>query len=376
MRPPYIFLRSPYGRPGGGGTAPPRPAGSRGPNPAGTSATLLIISSGKGYFLPFWVTSSFYTAGLGRRRMGPQPHPYVFPRRLQFFFPGIKKLALNSRTIFLSFFFIFFLSLTNVMPQSGTSYRSGYSQRSARRRAAMSASGRAASIASRRSRPITVVPRSFGNPRAITERKYFDAEVNGTSLAALTASFASAELDPATLNTLFAPTQGNDYLNREGRKVQILSIKVRGEIRCPAQTDQTATDAASNIRLLLVHDKQTNAAQLNSEDVITSGAGNVAIQMFQNPAFFGRFRVLKDKMITIQNPTVSYDGTNLEQSGLTRNFKMTVKFKKPVIVHFNATNGGTVADIVDNSFHIIGGTTSTGLAPAIYYKVRTVFVDV
>jgi len=219
------------------------------------------------------------------------------------------------------------------------------------------------------------VARSAGTPLAITERKYFDSQLNAATVAADAASWAGMEQDPATLNTLFCPVQGDDFLNRQGRKVQVLSLKIRGFIDCPAQANQTATDAGQLCRLLLVMDKQTNATQLNAEDVISSGTGVVALQMFQNPAFFGRFRVLKDKTFNLQNPNLSYDGTNIEQNGLIKEFKFNIKFKKPVVIHFNSTNGGSVADIVDNSFHIIMNSNNTALGARLSYKCRTTFID-
>lgn len=222
----------------------------------------------------------------------------------------------------------------------------------------------------------TFVPRSVGNPMAITERKYFDSEVNGAALVASATSWVNAEFDPTTLNTLFAPVTGDDFNNRTGRKLQVLAIKIRGYIQCLSQTNVTTEDNASLIRLIFVQDRQTNATQLNAEDVISSGAASVASQMFQNPAFFGRFRVIKDKNIVMTNPNSSWDGTNIEQCGLVKPFKMGIKFKKPVTMHFNSTNGGTVADIVDNSFHIIALATSVELAPTLHYKVRTTFIDV
>lgn len=263
------------------------------------------------------------------------------------------------------------------MPRQYKSYSSAGSKGRAAYAAKMGKKSRSGYVSVNRSgASLGFVPRSYGNPRAITERKYFDSERTATALGALTASFASAELDPATLNTLFCPSTGDDYNNRTGRKCQVISIKIRGAITCAAQTNQTAADAASRVRLLLVQDLQTNAAQLNSEDVITSGAGSGAIDMFQNPAFFGRFKVLKDKVMVLNNPNISYDGTNIEQAGLARPFKFSIKFKKPVTVHFNSTNGGTVADIIDNSFHVIGGADDISLAPTIIYKCRVTYLDV
>lgn len=233
-------------------------------------------------------------------------------------------------------------------------------------------------------RAVTVVPRSFGTPRAITERKYFDTQLAaGAFVTGGGTSWAGGELDPTGgANTLFAPTTGDDFNNRTGRKVQVISIKIRGKISGAAQVTQSIADGATSFRILLVQDKQTNGTQLNAEDVLASGSATLALYQFQNPAFFGRFRVLKDKIITLQNPTMApiiaagptYPNTVI-QSGLSREFKMNVKFKKPVVVHFNGTNGGTVADIVDNSFHLIGLTNDTSILGVIDYKCRTVFLD-
>lgn len=223
------------------------------------------------------------------------------------------------------------------------------------------------------------VPRSFGNPRAITERKYFDTNRTAMALSDAVSTWAGAEADPATLLSIFQPVTGDDFLNRDGRKVQVFSIKLRGTITVAAQTNAAAADGAAMIRILLVQDKQTNGAQLNAEDVLGTGGGvaytGQAINAFQNPAFFGRFRVLKDRKFALQNPNMTYDGTNIEQAGLIKQFKMNIKFKKPVVVHFNATNGGTIADIIDNSFHVIAGTNSTDMAPSIGYLSRVTFID-
>lgn len=232
-------------------------------------------------------------------------------------------------------------------------------------------------VARRPAKRITVV-RAVAVPRmpvAVTERKYFDEERAATAIVAVSTDFASAEADPGTVNTLFAPTTGNDFNNRIGRKVDVLGIKIRGDISIAAQTNQSAADGPTMIRMMLVQDKQTNAAQLNSEDVLTSGDATQGINMFRNPAFFSRFQIWKDKTIVMQSPSMTFDGTNVEQSGLIRPVKMNMKFRKPIRVTFNATNGGTVADIIDNSFHVLCACSSNALAPQLEYKCRTTFVD-
>jgi len=217
----------------------------------------------------------------------------------------------------------------------------------------------------------TFVQRSYGSPLAITERKYFDASRAALAIPQWSATTAGGELDPATGNALFFPVQGDDYNNRQGRKVHVLAIKIRGTINIPVANDQVAAQVTPTIRLAVVQDTQTNSAQLNSEDVINS-----TMYGYQNPAFFGRFKVLKDKWFALPAPFRTWDGTNNQQSGYQKPFKMTIKFRKPVCVHYNSTNGGTVADVIDHSFHVIGGASDINLSPSIGYTVRTTFVDI
>jgi len=219
------------------------------------------------------------------------------------------------------------------------------------------------------------VPRTFGNPQARTERKYYDVEFSG-AVPAITTTWQFTNADPGTVQTLFAPIQGNDYFNRIGRKVQLIALKIRGHISCAAQANQTAGDDVGGCRVLLVQDKQTNATLATGDLIIASGAGSQAINMFQNPANFGRFKMWKDKRWILESPSMTYDGTNIEQAGLQKNFEWIIKFRKPITIHFNSTNGGTYADIIDNSFHIFAGTNSAALVPTLSYKCRATFLDV
>lgn len=100
------------------------------------------------------------------------------------------------------------------------------------------------------------------------------------------------------------------------------------------------------------------------------------INAYQNVNNFGRFRVLKDKMISITRFDGSYDGTanQIDFSGQIRPFKIYYKLQKPIVVRFGANNG-TVADIIDNSFHMIALSSDIGMSPTISYKARVVYSD-
>ncbi len=224
----------------------------------------------------------------------------------------------------------------------------------------------------------STVARSRGWAATVSEMKYFDTFKDGTALTA-PATWAGTEVDPATILTFCDPVKGTGISNRIGRHIKIHAIKIRGQISCAAQLNQTATDAASQVRLVLVLDQQTNAAQMQGEQVFEdpgTASPNNTIQTYMNLDNLGRFRVLKDKMLVIQNPNIAWDGTNMEQNGLVRMFKLNHKFAKPLDVHFNATDGGTVADIVDNSIHMLACASSIALVPQILYEARVSYKDV
>lgn len=206
------------------------------------------------------------------------------------------------------------------------------------------------------------------------ENHYFDTERTATALVANATSWTGTEYDPNTtaMLCLFAPVQGDDIQNRTGRKIFVKKIRISGVIDIAPQGGQIACDYPVTARIIVYMDKQTNGSQSQGEDLISSGAANDPLDMFQNITNLGRFKVYKDKKIMLTNPSQSVlAGPLIYQNGLTHNWKMNIRVNQ--WVNYNATNGGTVADVVDNSFHLICNVNSTTLAPYIAYKVRTVF---
>lgn len=217
---------------------------------------------------------------------------------------------------------------------------------------------------------------------ATGEMKYFDSLLTITAITAST-NWTGTEYDPnvvpvANMNTLFAPTQGAGINQRIGKACKVYKIKIHGEIQMPAQTNQVVADASNITRIALVQDCQTNSTQAQGEQVFsppTTATATLATEAFQNIDNFGRFKVLKDKFFVFNSPTLTYDGTNMEQSGMNKRFQWTIKFKKPIEVRFNNTNGGTVADIVDNSWHIMANTNNSDLAPYLAYQCRVCYKE-
>lgn len=216
------------------------------------------------------------------------------------------------------------------------------------------------------------VPRTPGGA-IVADNHYFDTERANAFIAATATSWANCELDPDTtaMLCLFAPVIGDDIVNRTGRKVFVKNIRIRGTIGIASQTAQTTADTSPIIRIIVYQDSQTNGAQSQAEDVINSGSAALAINMSMNPANFGRFKILKDKIYRGQPVTMSGLTTAFVSPGYLIPFKMSIKVNQ--WVNYNATNGGTVADVIDNSFHLIAQTENNTYAPSLAYKVRTTF---
>lgn len=236
-------------------------------------------------------------------------------------------------------------------------------------------------------------------PKIEGEMKYFDTYKTTTAVGVVTTTWpAGAMVDPtttvnlgaaavATPLCLFAPTVGSALNQRIGRSVLVRKIKIHGQITAAASGQSLAAwepYLPQKVRLMVVQDQQTNGAQMTAAQLMNdAGASDTTINSYQNPNNFGRFRVLKDKDILIQDPNfvteyppdpeTPYSRTN----GLIRSFKMNINLKVPIKVQFNAVNGGTVLDIVDNSFHVLCACTgvSTNNPPSISYYARIAYKE-
>lgn len=207
------------------------------------------------------------------------------------------------------------------------------------------------------------------------EKKFLDIPLGATALIPATAA-AGGELPPTAVVTgcYSAPAQGDTSSNRDGNRIVIVECNCTGIIQVASQADQTSADTSCVVFLAMVQDTQTNGAQLNSEDVFTNptGVALTAADPFRNLSFTRRFKILRMKRIVLKIPSLTWDGTNVEQTGFHQNFKLKWKGKMPVTF----TTGSTTADIAnvtDNSIQLIGYCTNSSLAPNVTANVRTRF---
>jgi len=211
------------------------------------------------------------------------------------------------------------------------------------------------------------------------ETKFLDVGLNTAYSLTQSSDATSGEIQPDIncIGCLNAPQQGDTSSMRDGKQITMKSILLMGSIVIANQVNQGAGDSACTIFLALVMDTQTNGMTINSEDVYTNPSTNTNTMVvpFRNMSNTGRFKVLKTKTIVLPQAYFSYDGTNLEQAGYTRPFKMSYKWPMGQRVNFKTdSTTANVAGIIDNSVHLVGWVDKTGLAPTINFQSRLRFV--
>jgi len=230
--------------------------------------------------------------------------------------------------------------------------------------------------------------RPLGNPLAITERKYHDVERGAAMVNFASPDWSVCSLDPintllipTTLNTFNAIPVGTSWQQRIGRKVQIISLKIKGEVGVGASgTDLASGSVAQTIRVVIFIDTQTNGAYPYSPNgVMYSGpTSNMPANYFQDGNGFGRYKILQDYRFVLNPTTLAYNYTTNTQlySACVRLIDYTHVFRPPLTVHYNSANTSTNQDIIDNSIHL-AITKDSNTLPNVFcnYKARLTFFD-
>jgi len=237
-------------------------------------------------------------------------------------------------------------------------------------------SKRSSKSASRNRAAAATYKKGMANPRTGgfmgVELKYKDTSLVSQALTAPT-NGAGAECDPTpTLLCLNPIAQGTSAQERDGKQICIKSCFVSGVVDVPVLANQTAGSVSPMVYVALVLDKQTNAAQLNSEDVFTNpGASAVtAANPLRNLEYTSRFQVLDSVLLEPPQRNISYDGTNIESLGTRIPFKLSSS--ADIVTNYIASTAA-IASIQDTSLHVIA-YTSSATGATISYNSRVRFV--
>ncbi len=197
----------------------------------------------------------------------------------------------------------------------------------------------------------TKVP-TFARTTIEPELKFFDTINTGTALA-LTGVITNASLNIVPQGTL--------ENNRVGRKIIIKRIGIRFLL----QFNSSTTETAEVVRVIVVHDKQTNKTAFGITDVLESASEGA----FNNLANKQRFTILMDRYESI-NKTVDV-GTNINEHTQAWSWFKTVNIP---IEYDNSVTTGAVSSQTSGNIAVFGITlnsTTVNLA----YTARIRFYD-
>lgn len=211
------------------------------------------------------------------------------------------------------------------------------------------------------------------------EKKFLDTAIETTAITANDA-LTGGEYDPpggasGCLNTLSAPSRGDGPQQRNGQRIRLKSLVFKGKVFRPPAT-AAAAGGNTEVFVALVLDKQSNGAQLSSEDVFTNPVGIIGVDNagnacpLRNLLTSSRYRVLKSQVYRFNNHAITYNGVNLDVAG--ESYTMDWYIPLEINVEFNNNTAADVANVVDNSIHVIAFASATGCSIAYNSRVRFV----
>ncbi len=199
--------------------------------------------------------------------------------------------------------------------------------------------------------------------KRLSEPKTLDAEINSTAIPILP-TMVDAELDPADDYFPICP-QGDTAFNREGQEVIVTGIEVQGLL---TSNPTTLTTQTAQVLVLLVEDKQTNGAQLNSEDVLATVTNSVNnCSGFRDVGHRRRFRVHWKKRFIL---TPQMAGLNASVSTQQVLVPFSI-FVKPMVRMKWKSSGTGIADVNGSTFHMLAVATQSDCS--LSYRLRSHF---
>lgn len=205
------------------------------------------------------------------------------------------------------------------------------------------------------------------------EKKFLDTALAETALAA-TSALTGGEYDPAgagCTGCLSCPAQGDTEQSRDGKRIVIDSLILKGFV-VNGPTASAAVEGVTKVFVAVILDTQTNVAQLNSEDVFKSlgGADAFNASPLKNLLFGKRFRILKSQVFDLTHAGTFAAAANFGGNGVRREFDWYIPFKGGLPVNLNAGTTANVANVIDNSLHIVAFSTLAGSAIGYNARIR------
>jgi len=206
------------------------------------------------------------------------------------------------------------------------------------------------------------------------EKKFYDTALSNHNIAAPTDA-TGGMCDPSATSMISTPTQGDGEQQRDGKRIVIKSVQVTGLIHTSELELQAGPPASTKVFFALVLDTQSNAAQCTSETIFknTAAAASGAVSPLRNLLYAARFKVLKSELVDLDCLTTSHvaaDAFAMPGKGYVFNWYLPMDLP----VNFNAGTTASIANVIDNSLHMVAFTNTNVLLPRITYNARIRFM--
>lgn len=198
----------------------------------------------------------------------------------------------------------------------------------------------------------TRVPR----PLVPVEIKHVDVNVNALTLG-VTATWNAFSIGPF-------PTLGLDFSNRIGRSIFVerMQLRVSMEIVAPGAISLNGDSIMMDLYLDKENKASVGAAASDIYDLI---AAPDAIISMPNASNLKRFKCVMRKKFDVSITSVNagvVNGANIDEFTTS-----VIPLKK--LIHYNSTNGGSAADIIDNCYNLTFCYNNTPVGGVTPYKV-------
>jgi hypothetical protein len=176
------------------------------------------------------------------------------------------------------------------------------------------------------------------------ELKYFDRHINGQSINSTTGSIMN-------LTQLLA--QGVAPNQRIGRKIKVHRVSARLRV---LKSATTVSNPTQTYRVMVVIDRQTNGTQFTIDDLLDDGATTNLTRQFRLLTNSGRFKVLSDKIFTL-NHMAPRDTSTSEVAPVATFWQWSANLKGMPIEFDGST--GAVTEVRTNNIYIFYGQGQT-----------------
>jgi len=201
------------------------------------------------------------------------------------------------------------------------------------------------------------------------EKKFLDTARADTVVASV-AALTGGEYDPTTGCTgcLSCPAEGDNEQSRDGKRFVIDSLILKGYVRTAQETGQ-APSTPIKVFVAVVLDTTSNGAQMSSEDCFKNLLGTTlgVVDVTKNLLSGNRYRILKSQVFDVTPVGIAAAGATVAHYGIRRDFDWYIPFKGGLRVSLkdgdaNSGKNADVANVVDNSLHVIAFATDADCA--------------